>query len=69
MIKPNEGPMDRIIRILFGITALAGGFFFLTGLFQIIAYIIGATALITRLAGFCGLYAVLGISTCPMKKK
>jgi hypothetical protein len=68
MIKPNEGQMDRIIRIVVGVVALLAGFFFQTGLLQIIAYVIGVAALITGLVGFCGLYAVLGISTCPMKK-
>jgi len=69
MLKQNEGTTDRIIRIFIGIGAIGAGLLWFSGVIQIIAYIISAVALITGAFGFCGLYAVLGISTIPAKKK
>jgi hypothetical protein len=68
MLKQNEGSTDRIIRITIGLIALITGFFWLTGTIQIVAYIIGIIALITGIVGFCGLYAIFGITTCSVKK-
>jgi uncharacterized membrane protein HdeD (DUF308 family) len=68
MLKHNEGSTDRIIRVVIGIVALLAGLFWLTGAAQTVAYVVGAIALITGIIGFCGLYALLGISTCPIKK-
>jgi len=63
MIKQNEGIMDRIIRIVVGIIAFFVGYTALSGIAQTIAYVISVVALITGVVGFCGLYAILGIST------
>lgn len=68
MVKQNESSTDRIIRIVIGIIALGIGLYSLTSIAQTIAYIIGAVLLITGLIGFCGLYALLGMSTSPVKK-
>lgn len=40
----------------------------LTGTWAIVAGVVGGIMLITGLMGFCGLYKVFGMSTCPMKK-
>ena len=69
MLKQNEGSTDRIIRVFVGIGLVATGLFWSTGVMQIIAYGIGAVALITGVLGFCELYAVFGISTMPAKRK
>jgi uncharacterized membrane protein len=68
MIKQNESSTDRMIRVIIGIVALAAGLFWFTGIAQIISYVVSAIALITGIIGFCGLYALLGISTYPIKK-
>ena len=68
MVKQNEGSTDRAIRIIIGVLAVAVGLFWLTGIAQTISLVIGAVALITGAVGFCGLYALFGISTCPIKK-
>jgi hypothetical protein len=68
MLKQNEGTTDRIVRVIIGIVALLAGFFWFTGILQVIAHVVGAIALITGIIGFCGLYALLGISTCPVRK-
>ncbi len=66
--QPNEGTVDRVIRVIIGSVALLAGFFWLAGTAATVAYIVGAIALATGLVGFCGLYKLLGISTCPIKK-
>lgn len=67
-IKQNEGTLDRVIRVMVGSVALLAAFFWLSGALQMVAYIVGAIALVTGLIGFCGIYAVFGISTCKTKK-
>jgi len=68
MFKKNEGSTDRVIRVVIGLVALITGLFFLTGTMQVVSLIVGVIALITGAIGFCGLYALVGISTCPIKK-
>ncbi|MEI6222747.1 MAG: DUF2892 domain-containing protein [bacterium] len=68
-LQQNEGAIDRIIRVIIGIGLLTGGFWGLTGVVQIIAYVLGIVAIGTGLVGFCGLYVLFGISTYPVKKK
>jgi len=62
----NEGPIDRLIRILVGV-----------GLFTIAAtdlatppvlygvLLVGTIGLVTGITGFCPTYVLLGISTLP----
>lgn len=64
MIKKNEGPADRAIRIILGLTLITIAY---TQQINWL-YIVGAVALITGITGFCGLYTLLGKNTCPMKK-
>lgn len=68
MLKQNEGLLDRIIRIVIGVVLLLVGMYLLTGVGQTIVLIISAVALITGAVGFCGLYAILSISTNKTKK-
>ena len=64
-MKANEGTIDRGIRILLGVVLIS------------LVYIgpktpwgwIGLLPLATGIIGFCGLYALLGINTCPMKRR
>jgi len=60
---PNEGKSDRIIRGIIGVAALLFGFYYLVGVLQIVAYVVGAVMLITAITGFCGLYTLLHITT------
>lgn len=65
--QPNEGKSDRIIRAVVGVAALFFGFYYLTGVLQIVAYVVGAVMLVTALTGFCGLYSLLHITTTKKK--
>jgi hypothetical protein len=67
-LPKNESTLDRIIRIVVGLSLLVVGFIWLTGVTQIVAFIIGTVALVTGLVGTCGLYMLCGGSTCPIKK-
>ncbi|MBN1634811.1 MAG: DUF2892 domain-containing protein [Ignavibacteria bacterium] len=67
-MKKNIGTTDKIIRIILAVV-LAILFFtgVVSGTFGIILLIIAAVLLMTSLVGYCGLYSVLGVSTCPLK--
>ena len=62
-MKANVGGIDRILRIVVGLAlvawALMGG--------PVWAWI-GIVPLATGAIGFCALYPLLGINTCPVKK-
>lgn len=63
-MKLNVGGLDRILRIVAG-AALVG----LTVAGTIGAWgWIGVVPLATGLVGFCPIYPLLGLNTCPMKK-
>mgnify|MGYP006280184907 FL=1 len=69
-MKKNVGTADQIIRVV--IAAIAAGliiFKALTGTWAIVVGIVGVVMLITAVTGFCGLYKVFGMSTCPAKPK
>ena len=59
----NEGTIDRALRILAGLVLLALVF---TGPQTAWGWI-GLVPLVTGLVGYCPLYAVLGIRTCPLE--
>lgn len=69
-MQKNIGSTDKIIRII-----LAAVFFYLyftgtvTGVIGTILLILGIAFVVTSIIGFCGLYKVLGISTCPAPKQ
>ncbi len=67
MFTKNEGPLDRGIRAVVGALALIAGFTTLSGLWQIIAGVVGLMLLVTAAIGICPLYSVLGVNTCPAK--
>lgn len=60
----NVGGAERAIRIVVGVVLIGLGFFHvLTGTIAIVAYVIGAIALITGLVRFCPASAMFGINT------
>lgn len=59
----NEGMIDRVLRILVGAGVLSLAFI---GPKTPWAYL-GLVPLLTGLVGYCPLYTVLGIRTCPRK--
>lgn len=61
----NEGVVDRSIRVVVGLVILSLVF---VGP-QTLWGLVGLVPLITGLVGFCPLYKVLGLNTCPLSKK
>jgi len=61
----NEGTIDRVVRVVLGLGLLALAFF---GPQTPLGYL-GIVPLATGLIGFCPLYKVFGLSTCPMQKR
>jgi len=68
-MKQNMGNIDRIIRVL--VAAVIAYLYFsgtLTGTLGLILLILGGVFVITSLVGFCPLYTLVGVNTCPDKK-
>ncbi|GAB4207894.1 MAG: DUF2892 domain-containing protein [Tibeticola sp.] len=63
-MKTNEGTIDRALRIIVGLVLLGLAY---TGTVGAWGWI-GVVPLATGLMGWCPLYTLLGINTCPMKK-
>ena len=62
-MKANENTVDRVLRIVLGIALLG---LTLSGTIGLWGWL-GIVPLATGAIGWCPLYAVLGISSCPMK--
>jgi hypothetical protein len=65
-MKTNVGTLDRVLRIGLGIALLA---WMLTG--EGVARwwgAIGLVPLVTGMLGFCPLYRLLGLRTCPLAR-
>jgi hypothetical protein len=68
MFKINEGTLDRALRVIAGLALLAWFFMDQGSGFWHFAKLIGLVPLATGLIGWCPVYTMLGISTCPMKQ-
>ena len=64
-MKPNEGTIDRVLRVVAGLGILSLAFI---GPQSPWGYV-GLVPLATGLIGFCPLYAMFGINTCPVKAR
>ncbi len=64
MFKTNEGLIDRTLRIVLGLVLIALVF---TGPQTPWGWV-GIVPLVTGLIGWCPVYTVLGIRTCPAKR-
>ena len=62
--KANEGTIDRVLRVVVGLGLISLVF---VGPHTPWGWV-GVVPLATGLAGFCPLYTLLGLSTCPVKK-
>lgn len=65
----NESTADRIIRLVVAVVAAVAAFTVGAGsALGIVLLVVGAVMLVTAAVGFCPLYRVFGLSTCPMPK-
>lgn len=63
-MKRNAGTIDRVVRVVAGIAILALAFIGPKTPFGFI----GIVPLLTGLIGWCPLYTVIGLNTCPIEK-
>jgi hypothetical protein len=68
-MKTNVGNIDKAVRIVLAIVFAALYFTgTVSGTIGIILLVLGIVFAATSLIGFCPLYAMFGMSTCPVKK-
>jgi len=67
MFARNVGTVDRTLRVIIGIALLAAFFVYPEASWRYWA-LIGIVPLLTGIFGSCGLYSLIGVSTCPIKK-
>lgn len=60
-MKPNEGTIDRTLRVSAGLILIVAA---ASGAIGAWGYV-GLVPLVTGAVGLCPLYSLLGISTCP----
>ena len=61
----NEGTLDRGLRVILGLGLLS-----LTVIGPITAWgYVGLVPLLTGVLGFCPLYKLFGLNTCPLSSK
>lgn len=60
----NEGTVDRTVRIVLGLALLSLTLFGPKTLYGLV----GVVPLLTGVVGFCPLYRVLGVRTCPLPR-
>ena len=64
----NVGKADRALRII--IALLCSVLYFtgvVSGTWGVVVLLAGATMLMTSVVGWCGLYSILGVSTCKAR--
>jgi hypothetical protein len=69
-MKKNMSSADRIIRLI--ISAIMLTLYFtnvVTGTVGVILLVLSGVFTLTSIIAFCPLYAIFGISTCPVQKK
>ncbi len=69
-MKKNMGNTDRIIRLI--LAAIVGVLYFtntITGTLGIVLLALAGVFLLTSLVSFCPIYKIVGVNTCPAKKR
>jgi hypothetical protein len=68
-MKKNMSSADRIIRLIISVIMVALYFTNVVGgTIGIILLVVAGVFTLTSLISFCPLYAIFGISTCPVSK-
>ncbi len=69
-MKKNMSVTDRSVRLL--VAAVIAVLFFtkiITGVLAIVLLVLAGIFVLTSVVRFCPLYALVGISTCPVNEK
>ncbi len=67
-MEKNEGNIDRFIRVVLGGVLIIFGILG-SGGWSTILIVVGLIPLVTGLIGWCPLYRIFGIKTCPTKSE
>jgi len=68
-MKTNVGTADRMIRLVLAVIFVVLYFTeTITGTLGYVLLALGSVFAITSMVGFCPLYAIVGLNTCPTKK-
>jgi len=69
--EKNVGIFDRIVRVVLGAVLLAAAItnYLSSAPVSFAAIFIGAMLISTALLGTCGIYSVIGLNTCKIKKR
>ena len=65
-LTTNEANWDRIGRVVLALVLFVAGFS-IGGFGGVLAIVFGVVFLVTGVIGFCPLYRLFGMSTCPVK--
>ncbi len=65
LLPRNEGTVDRAVRVIAGFAILSLAFIGPKSPWGFI----GIVPIVTGLLGSCPLYTLLGLSTCPVRKR
>lgn len=69
-MKKNMGSADKIIRLI--IAAVIAFLYYngtISGTLGIVLLVFAIVFVFTSLISFCPLYSLIGLNTCPVKKK
>jgi hypothetical protein len=69
-MQKNMGSADKIIRFI--LAAIVAVLYFtntITGTLGIVLLVLAGVFVLTSLISFCPLYKLVGLNTCPVKKK
>jgi len=67
--EKNIGSVDRIFRLILAVLFMTLAFFVDVSIVEFILILASLFVLYESVFGWCALYAVLGIKTCPIEKK
>lgn len=67
-MKANVGTTDKFVRYLIAAAALIAAFTVATGVAFYVLVGVAVIMVLTAIVNFCPIYALFGVSTCPIKK-
>lgn len=68
IMKKNMGVPDRLIRLLIAAVVVALYLMnVIAGTLAIVLLIVAGVFVLTSIAGFCPLYSLFGVNTCPKR--
>ncbi|ARV11135.1 DUF2892 domain-containing protein [Gilvibacter sp. SZ-19] len=68
-MKKNMGTLDRVLRLVLAVVAVALYYFeVVSGTLGIVLMILAAVFVLTSFVAFCPLYLPFGLNTCKVKE-